>query len=408
MHYSEVIMAESMPTPTKISSRNPVCRLCGDSRESRHMLRIFSKAGSSKDLCAKVHKTCGITIFEDDTRSKIACRSCVTFVNKMEQFIQRAQSMDNMSSDQSSEYAVKRCVQLSPSSLQPSKRVSKNLPCESSCVTSADELSKRITPKKSAKQLSFSTPQVATVLTPISSGDSFKITSIDQAKRTTSIFAKQPSFSTPQDASVIATSTGHDCAATSVDQSSRLTTPRSEGQPFFLTRQSVLRPKSIGDNDSTSLEAQSLLTERQQKMILQAVSNRDATVLTAILKDYCPSVVDELKKTSSEELKTSCAKLCKRSQGSVLYGNEFESMNSFDFNKIWVELKTNHPYLVEIMNAVSGKEKSVSDTKRELQVKYSFLYSILMNERWHELNLVKRVNTVLINEGGCTKKVILS
>lgn len=231
---------------------------------------------------------------------------------------------------------------------------------------------------------------------------------MDQAKRTTSIFAKQPSFSTPQDASVIAMSTGHDCAATSVDQSSRLTTPRSEGQPFFLTRQSVLRPKSIGDNDCTSFEAQSLLTERQQKMILQAVSNRDATVLTAILKDYCPSVVDELKKTSSEELKTSCAKLCKRSQGSVLYGNEFESMNSFDFNKIWVELKTNHPYLVEIMNAVSGKEKSVSDTKRELQVKYSFLYSILMNERWHELNLVKRVNTVLINEGGCTKKVILS
>jgi len=38
-------------------------------------------------------------------------------------------------------------------------------------------------------------------------------------------------------------------------------------------------------------------------------------------------------------------------------------------------------------------------------VKYSFLYSILMNERWHELNLVKRVNTVLIIEGGCTKKV---
>ena len=83
-------------------------------------------------------------------------------------------------------------------------------------------------------------------------------------------------------------------------------------------------------------------------------------------------------------------------------------MINFDLNKVWVELKTSHPYLVEIMNAVSGKETSAAETKRELQVKYSFLYSILMNERWHELNLVKRVNSVLIIEGGCTKKVIPS
>lgn len=83
-------------------------------------------------------------------------------------------------------------------------------------------------------------------------------------------------------------------------------------------------------------------------------------------------------------------------------------MNNFDLNKVWVELKTSHLYLVEIMNAVSGKEKSAAETKRELQVKYSVLYSILMNERWHYLNLVKRVNKVLIIEDGCTKKVIPS
>ena len=58
------------------------------------MLRIFIKVGSSNDLCAKVHKTCGIKILEDDTRSKILCRGCVSFVNKMKQFIQRAQSIE--------------------------------------------------------------------------------------------------------------------------------------------------------------------------------------------------------------------------------------------------------------------------------------------------------------------------
>ena len=63
-----------MSTPTTISPRNPGCRLCGDSRESRYMLRIYCKAGSEKDLCAKVHNTCGIKISEDDTRSKVLCR----------------------------------------------------------------------------------------------------------------------------------------------------------------------------------------------------------------------------------------------------------------------------------------------------------------------------------------------
>ena len=68
-----------MSTLTKISPRNPVCRLsCGDSHESHYMLQIFSKAGSTKDLCAKVYKPCGIKISEDDMRSKVLCGGCVS------------------------------------------------------------------------------------------------------------------------------------------------------------------------------------------------------------------------------------------------------------------------------------------------------------------------------------------
>ena len=52
------------------------------------------------------------------------CSGGVTFVDKMDQFIRRAQSVDNTPSDLTSEYSVKRCVQLSPSSHQPSKRLS--------------------------------------------------------------------------------------------------------------------------------------------------------------------------------------------------------------------------------------------------------------------------------------------
>ena len=80
------------------------------------------------------------------------CRGCVSFVNKMEQFIQRAQPIENTPSEQSSEYAVKQCVQLSPSSLQPSKRLSSNMSSESS--VHVEEPSKPITNKKVAFLLS--------------------------------------------------------------------------------------------------------------------------------------------------------------------------------------------------------------------------------------------------------------
>jgi hypothetical protein len=61
--------------------------------------------------------------------------------------------------------------------------------------------------------------------------------------------------------------------------------------------------------------------------------------------------------------------------------------------------------LVEFMSAIAGEERKMEDIGESLRAKYSFLYSILISETWHELNLVKRVNTVLIVEGGCTKQV---
>ena len=157
-----------MSTPKKISARNPVCMLCGNSYESLRVLRIFSKSGTSKDLCVKVHKFCGITISEEDSSAKVICRVCVAFVNKMEQFIQKALSIQNMLYEENSEYSIKRCVQLSPSLHKPWKRLS-CMPSES-CVnipsTSADQPSKPVTPRRSVKQLSFSTSQVPTVLMP--------------------------------------------------------------------------------------------------------------------------------------------------------------------------------------------------------------------------------------------------
>ena len=88
MHYTKIEMAESMSTRMKISARR-FLQLCGCSHESRYILRISSKAGLSKDLYSKVSKTCGIKI-------SVLCRSGITFVDKMDQFIWRAQSVDKL------------------------------------------------------------------------------------------------------------------------------------------------------------------------------------------------------------------------------------------------------------------------------------------------------------------------
>ena len=68
MHYTEVEMSESMSTPTKRFPQEIQFAgsdvLSGSSQKSRYilryMLRIFSKAGFSKDQYSKVYKTCGI------------------------------------------------------------------------------------------------------------------------------------------------------------------------------------------------------------------------------------------------------------------------------------------------------------------------------------------------------------
>lgn len=50
-----------------------------------------------------------------------------------------------------------------------------------------------------------------------------------------------------------------------------------------------------------------------------------------------------------------------------------------------------------------GEEDYIEDTRQDARVEYSLMYSVLMNESWHEINLVKRVNTALVYESGCTK-----
>ena len=139
-------------------------------------------------------------------------------------------------------------------------------------------------------------------------------------------------------------------------------------------------------------------------LIIGALNSKSPSNVVEIIREHCPEVLSSLRLLISEEMNTACQKLCRRSDGSVLYGHGYPSLKDFSFDSVWNEIESNIPFLVNIMNAVCGKSFVTPD----LRVKYGFIYSILMSERWHELSLLKRVNTVLIIEGGCTKKVRIS
>ena len=106
-----------------------------------------------------------------------------------------------------------------------------------------------------------------------------------------------------------------------------------------------------------------------------------------------------------KDVDASCHGLCKKDNLSQLKNTDFDHMAQLNFDDIFNEIKNNSPFIIDMFNSVTGKCCSIEDTPHNLKVKYSFIYSILMNERWHALSLVQRVNTVLITEGGCSKKV---
>ena len=108
-------------TLKKIHARFSVCRLYGGAHESRHMLRVLGKSGIDKNLPAKIHHACEITISETDCLPKLVCRKCEAFVFKVSDFKQKSQNIQ-VELELQQKCSVKRCTELSPSCKQPAKR----------------------------------------------------------------------------------------------------------------------------------------------------------------------------------------------------------------------------------------------------------------------------------------------
>lgn len=235
-------------TPKKIHARNSVCRLCGGAYESRHMLRILGKTGIDKNLPSKIHHACGITISEADCITKLICRKCEGFVVKVSEFKQKSQDIQ-IELELEQKCSVKRCMELSPSCKQPSKRVATE-----------------IRGQTSAKQLTF---------------------------------GEKPAQSNEDD---------HEESMEEASSFLRLQNAEEES-----TSQPVVHEQDLRINEDAQ--------------IIRALNSKPCDVIAEIIRKHSPKVLSALKLAIIEEINTACQKLCRRSDGSVLYGNSYESLN---------------------------------------------------------------------------------
>ena len=109
-----------------------------------------------------------------------------------------------------------------------------------------------------------------------------------------------------------------------------------------------LRGSQHQDDDGNNLVA----------VITGALNSQPADAMAEIIRTHCPNVFLALQSAIAAEVRTACQKLCRRSQGSVLYGNRYESVKEFTFDSIWNEMERNIPFMIQIMSAVSAKNSA--------------------------------------------------
>ena len=62
---------------------------------------------------------------------------------------------------------------------------------------------------------------------------------------------------------------------------------------------------------------------------------------------------------------------CRKAKGTLLYDTDYNNMAEFDFKLLYDEIKTNLPFLIDILNTVSGQHCSISKLNMALFMQFS-------------------------------------
>ena len=123
------------------------------------------------------------------------------------------------------------------------------------------------------------------------------------------------------------------------------------------------------------------------------------------LFESCDNILHEIKSLMLHKVDEEAANLCKKN-ASVLYRKTYEDLSCIDFNEILTEIKTSFPFLVEMLHHLSFKNGQLDpENPDEFHPKIAMIYSIAISTRWNQLSSIKRLTTVAMIEGGCSKKV---
>ena len=145
---------------------------------------------------------------------------------------------------------------------------------------------------------------------------------------------------------------------------------------------------------------------QEENLVLSDVLDAEANSPVECAKlifESCPNILKEIEILMLSKIKETADSLCTRKDGnSILFQKDFKSLATLEFDTIFQELSEKFPFVSQILKVMGSKNEIAAE---ESLPKFGFIYSILMSTRWHELSRLKRVMTILLIEGGCTKKV---
>jgi hypothetical protein len=125
-------------------------------------------------------------------------------------------------------------------------------------------------------------------------------------------------------------------------------------------------------------------------------------VAEAVLR--IPSVKKHIKYKILQEIDEDCTKLCSKKNGSILQKNDYSDMVKFEWSSLFQEMSVRCSFLRDVLVTVA----KCSNKSRNPEPPICLCYSILLQQRNHELSLVQRINTVLLSEGNAKKMVRLT
>lgn len=137
--------------------------------------------------------------------------------------------------------------------------------------------------------------------------------------------------------------------------------------------------------------------------LVNTVSTRlPSLVAEAVLR--IPSVKKHIKYKILQEIDEDCTKLCSKKNGSILQKNDYSDMVKFEWSSLFQEMSVRCSFLRDVLVTVA----KCSNKSRNPEPPICLCYSILLQQRNHELSLVQRINTVLLSEGNAKKMVRLT